>query len=119
MVNMKGIGINWRRARTEADLSSKEAAACLMIKRQSLLNIETDQPTAPVSERLARRAARFYGVPLGDLVDMADASGAGVPAEPRSKEQETNTGPGPDGGSGTKPGKAGKTAPKRVNGVAA
>lgn len=69
MVHVKPIGANWRTARAEADLSSKEAATCLSLKQRSLLNIESDQERAVVSERLARRAARFYGVPFETLVD--------------------------------------------------
>lgn len=114
---VKPNGPAWRTARAEADLSSKEAAKCLSLEQRSLLNIESGQPRAVVSERLARRAARFYGVPLETLVA---GSGEGVPDEPPSKEQEreTNTGPGRDGGSGTSPGKGSK-GPKRAKPVAA
>lgn len=120
LVHVKPKGANWREARNVADLSSAEAAACLDISRQALLNIETNQRRATVSERLARRAARLYRVAYEELV-VLDGSGEGVPDDPPSKEQEqeTNTGPGRDGSGGTGPGKGGRSGPKRVKGVAA
>lgn len=122
MVHVEPIGSNWRQARVIADLSSAEAASCLRLTQKSLLNIETNQERAVVSERLARRAARFYHVPLEDLVVIeGGGSGEGVPDEPPAKEQERerNTGPGRDGSGGTGSGKGGKSGPKRVQGAAA
>jgi len=112
---VKPNGANWREARVRLDLDSTAAAEQLGIKRRSLLNIESNQQRAMVSQRLAHRAARLYGVEYSYLVD-----GGTVPDEPPSKEQEqeTNTGPGRDGGSGKGPGK-GKTGPKRFDGAAA
>lgn len=93
MIHMKPVGTKWRHARAQLDLSSKEAAERLGIEQRSLLNIESGQERATVSERLAYRAERLYGVPFAELVD---GSSEGTPDEPTT----------------------GKAGPKRLRGAA-
>lgn len=73
MVHVKPNGPEWRDGRAQLDLSSEEAADRLRIKRNSLLNIESNQQRAMVSERLVYRAAALYGKRFEDLVLAEDA----------------------------------------------
>lgn len=77
---MKPIGSRWRELRLEMCLDREPTAAGLDISPGHLKNIESSQPRAMVSERLALRAARFFGVPIRDLVHGATPDG--VPDEP-------------------------------------
>lgn len=75
------VGQTWRSGRARLDLSVEEAAAALKIAAGSLRNIESEQPRATVSERLAHRAERLYDVPVADLV-RASSGSEGRPDEP-------------------------------------
>ena len=72
--HMKPIGSRWRELRVDKDLDRDLVASALRINPKSLTNIESNQPRAVVSERLARRAARFFGVELAELVEQQDQS---------------------------------------------
>lgn len=113
---MKPIGRNWRSSRISALLSSREAAEKLGVMQRSLLNVESDQPNVTVSDLLAAKAADLYKVPV-EFLALANER---IPDEPPSKEQEqeTNVGPGREGGN-TGRGAKDKKAPKRVQGAAA
>lgn len=52
-------GSRWRDRRTDLDLDQDTAAADLDIPKRALQNIETVQGR-PVSERVIKRAARYY-----------------------------------------------------------
>lgn len=115
IVNMPRVnGNQWRHRRAQLDITSDQAAKILGIAGGALRSIELG--IKPASLRLAYRAAGLFQCDVTELLSTDD-----VPDNPPSKEQdqETNTGPGRDGGSGTNPGKAGKTGPKRLKGVAA
>lgn len=75
------VGQTWRSGRARLDLSVEEAAAKLKIAAGSLRNIESEQPRATVSERLAHRAGRLYEVPVADLL-RSSAGSEGRPDEP-------------------------------------
>lgn len=95
---MKPNGPTWRHARAKLDLSVDEAAAALDIQPGSLRNIETEQPRAMVSERLAYRAERLYEVPFRQLVNSSEGRPDEPPKQPKKdvappKRQEKSTGP--------------------------
>jgi hypothetical protein len=86
------------------DLSVEHVAPNLRIATGTLRNIEANQPRAMVSDRLARRAARFFNVSVDELVVDGDTVPDGPPTS--DQQTETNTGPGRKDGSGP-------TGPKR------
>lgn len=78
------------------------------------------QPISLIRAYELLRALNQPGFEPLTIDDILAGRNDGVPDDPPSKEQEqeTNTGPGRDGGSGTNPGRPGKTAPKRVRSAA-
>lgn len=83
------------------DLSVEEAARNLDIAPGSLRNIESGQPRAVVSLRLAHRAARFYKLPVEELVDTKTEAPEpspkrerkGEPLAPPKRETKDNKAP--------------------------
>lgn len=93
---MKPIGQTWRHARAKLDISVEAAAEALDIQPGSLRNIESEQPRAMVSERLAYRAERFYKVPIAHLVDaeqIPDKPPKQPKAPPKPPPKRAPTGP--------------------------
>jgi len=91
---MRPIGARWRELREDLDLHTDQVAPSLRISAGTLKNIESQQPRALVSNRLAKRAARYFNVDISELVEPVN--GDGLPDEPPTKKQddETNRGPG-------------------------
>lgn len=98
---MKPVGITWRHARAKLDLSVEEAATALGIAAGTLRNIESGQPRANVSLRLAYRAQDLYGLPLDELASTSEGRPDEPPKTPKrepkapARRQDSEKRPGP------------------------
>lgn len=110
-------GSRWRDRRTDLDLDQDTAATDLDIPKRALQNIETVQGR-PVSERVIKRAARYYQCTpewLQGLDDNPPAPPTPDPATPKKREPAGD----PSGPAPRRDGKDNRRGPARADLAAA